>query len=81
MGSRKATPKKSAKVKVERGSSPEDVVTQGELLGVHTNPNYPEQHLEAYWFQDYVWIVPVVTSTGELKTTYPSRKFKKEYGR
>lgn len=81
MKARKARPKKSAKVKAERGFSPEEVVLNGEHIINKINHNHPGQELELYWFENYVWVVPVDTATGELKTAYKSRKYKKEYGR
>jgi hypothetical protein len=45
---RGAKPAKSAKVKAERGASPEEVVMFGELLDAKPNPRYPEQRLEVY---------------------------------
>ncbi len=53
----------------------------GELLDAKPNPRYLEQRLEVYWYQNYVWVVPVVIATEELKTAFKSRKLKKEYGR
>lgn len=81
MKTRKAHPRKSAKVKSQRGFSPEEIVIGGELLGVRENPNYPDQQLEVYWFDEYLWVVPVDKTTGRLITAFKSRKFKKEYGR
>jgi hypothetical protein len=78
---RTAKSHKSAKVKAERGHSPEEIVTEGELLDAKPNPRYPGQRLEIYLFDGYVWVVPVVIETEELKTAFKSRKLKKEYGK
>ena len=68
--------------KAQRGFTPEDVVARGgELLGVQTNSRYADQSLEYYWFENYVWVVPVDVTTGRLITAYKSRKGKKEYKR
>lgn len=81
MNKRTSHPKKSAKVKAERGFTPEEVVTGGEWLGYQESAKYPGQRLEHYWFDNYAWEVPVDKATERLITAYKSRKVKKEYGR
>jgi|GEM_PF-3021099 len=81
MKKRAANKEKSEKVKAERGFSPEEVVTGGELLGVKENPKYPKQHLEIYWFENYVWVVVVESKDDRLVTAYQSRKYKEEFGK
>ncbi len=74
---RRSDPKKAAKLKGQRGATPEEVVEGGEYLPpALENKNYPGQKLELYWFQNYVWIV--VVEGERLVTTYPSRKLTKE---
>lgn len=78
---RKTHPDKREKVKTERGFSPEEVVEGGELLGSRLSEKYPTQRVEHYWFDNYVWEVPMDIETERLITAYKCRKAKKEYGR
>lgn len=68
-------------MKFERGFSPEEVITGGELLGVKENENYPDQEIEIYWFDNYAWEVPVDRVTRRPITAWKSHKAKKEFGR
>jgi len=76
---RQTNPKKSARIKLARGSSPEHVATFGKLLDVLKNPKYPGQHLEIYLFETYVWVVVTATNPERFVTAYKSRKLKKRY--
>jgi hypothetical protein len=78
MTTRKAHSKKSDQVKNKRGFSPEEVVTEGLLLDVYENPNYPGQKIEIYRFNNYAWVVAIDGS--RLVSTWPSRKMKRKYG-
>ena len=69
---------KANKVKAERGYSPDEVVANGEFLSVEENPNYKGQSLEHYWFQNYVWTVPVRINDGKLMTAFKNRKKKRD---
>ncbi len=77
--SRQRNPKKSAKVKTARGYSPEEVATHGELLEVLENPNYANQELEIYYFENYIWVVVTGKNPARFITAYKSRKLKKRY--
>lgn len=79
MSTRKADPKKSKKIKAERGFTPEEIILGGELLDVLENKNYAGQNIEVYWFCDYVWAV--VVDGERLVSAWKSRKLKKEYGK
>lgn len=78
MKSRKAHPDKSALIKKRRGFSPEEIVTEGVLIGGSENPNYPGQKIEIYRFNNYVWVVAV--EGDRLVSAWPSRKLKRMYG-
>lgn len=71
---------KSRKIQETRGASFEDVVTEGVLLDTRDNPNYSDQYLEIYHFQDYVWVVIVGSNPERYITMFKSRKLKKEFG-
>ena len=76
---RKASPKKSLKVKSERGFSPEEIAENGELLDVKEHPVLKDQYFEVYFFNNYVWVVVSGINPERLITAYKSRKLKKEY--
>ena len=78
---KKTNPAKSAKVKEARGYAPEEIAVLGKLLDVLRNPNYPNQELEIYWFENYVWVVITGTNPSRFITAYKSRKLKKRYGK
>lgn len=79
MNKRKATIKKSEKVKAERGYSPEEVITYGVLLELAVHKTNPKRQLELYWFMGDVWVVPVEGDV--LLTAYRSRKERKRLGK
>lgn len=70
---------KSAKVKSERGHSPEEIVEKGELLDVKENPKDADQEFEVYFFENYVWVVVTGKNPPRFITAFKSRKLKKEY--
>ena len=73
-------PRKNKKLKEERGANFEELVENGELLGVRENPRYPEQYLMIYAFENYAWVVVVGENPDRFITLYRSKKFKKEFG-
>jgi len=78
MAKRKAHPGKAAKVKAERQFSPDEVVTEGELLDSLDHKTNSKQRIEVYRFNNYVWAV--VVEDDRLVTAWPSRKLKRKYG-
>lgn len=77
---RKINPIKNQKIKAERGASFEEVVTEGLLLDVRQNSKYPDQFVEVYLFDDYVWAVITGEDPSRYITMYKSKKLKKEFG-
>lgn len=78
--SRNINKKKNEIIKEQRGAYFEEIVSEGVLLDVRINKNYPGQEYEIYFFQKYVWVVVVGKSPSRFITAYRSRKLKKEYG-
>jgi hypothetical protein len=78
--SRIVNKKKNDLIKEHRGASFEEIVSEGVLLDVKINKNYPNQEFEIYYFQKYVWVVVVGKNPDRFITAYKSRKLKKEYG-
>jgi hypothetical protein len=77
---RKINPIKNQKIKAERGASFEEVVTDGVLLDVRQNPKYPDQFIEVYFFDNYVWAVITGEDPSRFITMYKCKKLKKEFG-
>jgi hypothetical protein len=71
---------KSAWLKVARGLSFEEI-TRGRLLDVRQNPNRVNQQIILYEIDGYIWVVPFVEvdDIWFLKTSYPNRKYTREY--
>ena len=78
---RRTNPRKRAKLKSERGHTPEEIATFGKLIEVLENPRYPNQELEVYLFENYVWVVVTGINPDRFVTAYKSRKFNKRYGK
>ncbi len=77
---RKVNPRKNKKLKEERGAGFEDIVASGTLLDTRENPQYPDQYLMIYSYQNYAWVIVVGENPDRFITLYKSRKFKKEFG-
>lgn len=71
-------PEKSARLKLERGVSFEEIL-QSELLGTIQHPDRRHQRILLFDYGGYVWAVPCVLNAEEvfLKTIYRSRKYKR----
>lgn len=76
---RKVNPIKSAKVKAERGVTPEQVAAEGEFIIALDHPKDSDQQLLITRFQDYVWVVVVGKIPPRFVTTYPCSKFNKRF--
>lgn len=76
----KWNPTKSARLKLLRGVSFEEII-KAKFLGIEINPSRGNQKIFVFEHKGYVWAVPFVYEVGSvfLKTIYPSRKFKKIY--
>ncbi len=66
-------------MKEQRGATFEEIISEGFLLDVRENKNYPDQEFEIYSFHEYVWVVVVGKNPSRFITAYKSRKLKKEY--
>ncbi|MYD63817.1 MAG: BrnT family toxin [Gemmatimonadetes bacterium] len=76
---------KNKQLQKERGISFEEIallIEAGHILGIETNPGYPNQKIYILEINHYAIIVPYVETETEifLKTAFPSRKFTKKYG-
>jgi uncharacterized DUF497 family protein len=77
---------KSAKLKVERGISLEEVagmILKKEYIDILKHPKRPGQWLFLVPIEGYIHVVPfVIDADGNvvLKTVYPSRKFHGSFG-
>jgi uncharacterized DUF497 family protein len=72
-------------LKRERGISFEEIafmIESGQIIGIEENPGRPNQKLYILDIENYAFIVQFVETDEEifLKTTFPSRKYTKEYG-
>ena len=73
---------KSKRLKRVRGVSFEEIVRARFICTINL-VSHPEQKGMLFEYKDYVWVVPFVVSGDGifLKTLYPSRKYKKLYGK
>jgi len=73
---------KSERLKKTRGASFEEIIGS-EFLGAKEHPKREGQLLLFFDFKGYVWVVPCVESDDciFLKTAYPSRKYRKSFGK
>ncbi len=77
-------PEKNRQLQKERGISFEEIallIEAGHILGIETNPGYPNQKIYVLEMDQYAIIVPYVETETEifLKTAFPNRKFTKKY--
>ncbi len=56
-----------------------EAVSSGNLLADVRHPKRRNQKMLIVNINNYVYVVPYISSTGFLKTFWPSRKAKKEY--
>lgn len=74
--------KKSQRIKRIRGVSFEELM-RGNLLNICDNPAREGQQMLVFEYEGYIWVAPfVVDNEGIfLKTLYPSRKYRKIFGK
>ena len=56
-----------------------DAISTGYLLADIEHPKRKNQKMLIVTIKNYVYVVPYISTTGFLKTFWPSRKAKKEY--
>lgn len=72
---------KSRRLKLVRGVSFEEIL-QAKLIAIKEHPQKPHQKVMVFEHKAQYWAVPFVEDQEKifLKTIYPSRKLKREYG-
>ncbi len=70
---------KAAKLLLERNVTFEQITLEGELVGAEDATKNTDIRFLIFRFHHDIWVIVQRKSDGQCLTTYPSRKFRKDY--